>query len=233
MNEISIIIPVFNEGGNIISLLNEINENLTGSIMYEIVVVNDCSTDNTLEVLNQKNNYNNLKIINHNKNLGQSFSLLTGIKNSKYDSIVTIDGDGQNNPSDISKLYEVFYYPNKKYALVGGIRVNRKDSFIKIITSKIANYVRQLILSDNCSDSGCSLKIFDKKIFLSLPYFDGIHRFLPALFKGFGYETFFIEVDHRARLKGQSKYGTFDRLIKGIIDLVRVKKIIAKLKSYD
>ena len=233
MNEISIIIPIFNEGDNIISLLKEINENLTDSIIYEIVVVNDCSTDNTLEILNQKNKYNNLKIINHNKNLGQSFSILTGIKNSKYDNIVTIDGDGQNNPSDIFKLYKVFYYPNTKYALVGGIRVNRKDSFIKIISSKIANYVRQLILRDNCSDTGCSLKIFNKKIFLSLPYFDGIHRFLPALFKGYGYETFFIEVNHRSRLKGQSKYGTFDRLIKGIKDLVRVKKIIAKLKTYD
>ena len=229
MNAISIIIPIFNEAENIESLLKEIQSVLKEKINYEIIIVNDCSLDNTSEILGKINSLK-IKVINHSKNLGQSSSILSGIKNSNYDSILTIDGDCQNNPKDILKLHDIYFNENI-YSLVGGLRIKRKDSFIKILSSKIANSIRQLFLKDNCKDTGCSLKIFNKKIFLSLPYFDGIHRFLPALYKGYGYKTYFVEVDHRARIKGQSKYGTIDRLIKGVYDLFRVKKILMDIKK--
>jgi len=115
-------------------------------------------------------------------------------------------------------------------SLIGGIRANRKDTYFKILASKIANLIRASILKDECIDTGCSLKIFDRNIFLSFPYFDGIHRFLPALFKGYGKRTFFMNVDHRSRLYGTSKYGNFFRMFKGIRDLIKVLKIIKEFK---
>ena len=114
--------------------------------------------------------------------------------------------------------------------MVCGIRKNRKDNIIKIISSKIANKIRSIILDDGCTDTGCSLKVFDKTIFLSLPFFDGLHRFLPALFKGYGKMNYFVNVHHRPRNSGISKYGTLDRLFKGIIDIIRVNRII---KNYN
>jgi len=122
------------------------------------------------------------------------------------------------------------YFGNGDVNLVGGIRKNRKDKIMKIFSSKFANYIRKFILKDDCVDTGCSLKIFDKEIFLKFPYFNGMHRFLPALFKGYGSSCIFTNVNHRQRVKGESKYGTFDRLLRGIIDLIRVKKI---LMSYN
>ena len=106
--------------------------------------------------------------------------------------------------------------------------MNRKDNLIKVLSSKVANYIRQLLLNDGCLDTGCSLKVFKKDIFLSFPYFDGMHRFLPALFKGYGHNTIFIEVNHRKRKYGISKYGTMNRLFKGIRDIIRIKKILKK-----
>ena len=116
--------------------------------------------------------------------------------------------------------------------LVGGIRLKRKDNLIKKISSKIANSVRSKFLNDGCVDTGCSLKVFDKNIFLNFEFFDGIHRFIPALFSGFGYKTFFINVDHRKRKYGRSKYGTLSRLINGLRDMIKVKKMINKNKNF-
>ena len=159
----------------------------------------------------------------------QSKSLLTGIKSANFNDIVTIDGDGQNNPKDILNLTNI-YFLNQNLNLVGGIRKNRKDNFTKIISSKIANKVRGFILKDNCKDTGCSLKIFNKSVFLSFPFFDGIHRFLPALFAGYGKKMIFIDVDHRHRGSGVSKYDTFGRLFKGIRDIIKVVIILKKIK---
>ena len=125
------------------------------------------------------------------------------------------------------------YKQNKKLKLVGGIRLHRKDNFIKIVSSKIANLIRSKIFNDGCIDTGCSLKIFDKKIFLSFPYFNGIHRFIPSLFVGYGYPVSFIGVDHRKRVYGKSKYGTFNRLIRGIRDIIIVRQIINNKKNND
>ena len=226
----SIIIPTYNEAENILDLIKEIRFSLKSYKNYEILIIDDGSTDNTLKLLKNYKNKFFFNFIKNNKNIGQSFSILNGVKISKYDTIVTIDADGQNNPKDIPKLLEI-YNSSKNYSLVGGLRIDRKDNFIKIISSQIANNVRVFVLKDDCLDTGCSLKIFNKKYFLKLPRFDGMHRFLPALFKGYGYKTYFVEVDHRKRIRGKSKYGTFDRLFRGIFDLINVKLMINKINK--
>ena len=226
----SIIIPVFNEEQNLITLIKEIKLSLKSYNEYELIFVNDFSTDNTLSILKKQKKIFNFKIINNKTNLGQSFSILNGIKNSNYNTIITLDGDGQNNPKDIPTLLE-FYNKTKDASLVGGIRYKRRDNIIKIISSRLANFVRSKILKDGCKDTGCSLKVFDKNIFLKFEYFDGMHRFIPALFKGFGYNTYFLNVDHRKRKYGTSKYGTFLRLVNGIRDMIKVKKMINKNKE--
>ena len=225
----SIIIPIFNEAENIKKLIDEIHSSLIDFDNFEIIFVNDASIDNTLEIINDLKKTNNFILLNNLINKGQSFSLTKGIKESRNEIIITLDGDGQNNPKDIPNLLK-YYIENQNVSLVGGIRKKRIDSIVKIISSKIANKIRSRILDDECEDTGCSLKVFSKSVFLTFPYFDGIHRFLPALFKGYGKHCHFIEVNHRAREKGASKYGTIDRLYKGIIDIIRVKKII---KDYN
>lgn len=228
-NNFSIVIPVYNEKQNIENLIKEINQVLNNHYKYEIVLVNDNSTDGTNEILRQYKKINNYKVIKNDLNKGQSYSIHEGISIASYDIIITIDADGQNNPKDIPNLINIFNENN--YSLVGGIRKKRKDNLIKKISSIIANKIRSFILNDQCSDTGCSLKVFDKHIFLQFPYFDGIHRFLPALFTGYGHKTKFINVDHRKRLFGKSKYGTFSRMLKGIRDIFIVKRIIRDLKK--
>ena len=224
MKKISIIIPVYNESDSILQLIIETEKFLKSKIEYELIIVDDGSVDETVNILNKSKK--NIKLISNKKNLGQSKSLLNGIKNSSYDTVVTMDGDGQNNPSDIFSMIKLFFENNCD--LVSGIRLKRRDNLIKIISSRIANFVRSKYLNDECKDTGCALKVFKKNIFLSFPFFDGIHRFLPALFKGYGYCVQFIEVDHRHRIAGVSKYGTVNRLFKGLKDMYYVKKIIKK-----
>lgn len=227
--QISIIIPVYNEEKNIYFLIEELFQYLD-SVVFEVIIVNDKSIDNTEKILsNISKNFNYIKIINNELNYGQSFSIKRGIDNSKYDTVLTIDGDCQNNPKNIPMMIEE-YFSDNDLELLGGIRKNRKDSLNKIISSKIANFIRASILNDDCVDTGCSLKIFHKKTFQLFPFFDGIHRFLPALFKGYGKKTKFVNVDHRIRKYGKSSYGTFIRLIKGVRDIVKVFFIIRKLK---
>ncbi len=226
MYRFSLVIPIYNEEDNIIDLLNEICNDLANKLKFEIIIINDGSTDNTSQKLSQFNRAN-IKVINNKKNLGQSRSIHLGISNSSTDTIVTIDGDGQNIPKDILKLTKI-YFEREEIKLVSGIRIRRKDSIIKLVSSRIANLIRNLILRDNCKDTGCSLKIFDKNIFLSFPFFDGIHRFIPAFYVRNNYIVSYVNVGHRPRMKGKSKYGTKDRLTKGLIDLMRVRKILNK-----
>ena len=230
MLSFSIVIPIFNEAENIKDLTKEIFSNLHSHYNFELILVNDCSTDNTKEIISLLKKKYSLKIINNKTNLGQSYSLFNGIKNSTFDTIVTLDGDLQNNPKDIPKLLNL-YFSDKSINLVGGIRLKRQDSKIKIFSSKIANKIRSAILNDNCNDTGCALKVFSNKVFLEFPFFDGIHRFLPALFKGFGNKTIFIGVDHRSRNFGSSNYGTLDRLFRGIRDIIKVLMIIKNNKK--
>ena len=226
----SIVIPVFDEAQNIEALVNEIFNSLKDYNDFELIIVNDSSTDNTIDLVCALKKKFNILLINNPKKNGQSFCIHKGVLESRNNTIVTIDGDGQNNPLDIPKLLEI-YFSNEETSLVGGIRVKRRDNLIKVISSKIANKIRSKILKDGCEDTGCSLKVFDKSIFLQFPFFDGIHRFLPALFNGYGYKTFFIAVDHRPRIKGCSKYRTLDRLYRGIIDIVKVKRIIKEREN--
>lgn len=226
MNKFSIVVPFFNEFENIIFLHNEIKLAIkhTKNIDFEIIFIDDASNDGSSEIFKKLEKENKIRLITNKNNLGQSKSITLGVKISSFDNIITLDGDGQNDPNDILKLID--FYQNKNCDLIGGIRKNRKDSILKIFSSIIANSIRSAILKDNCKDTGCSLKIFKKNIFLKFPFFNGLHRFLPALFSGYGYNTFFVNVNHRRRKYGTSKYDTFFRLIYGIRDIIRVSKII-------
>ncbi len=228
MNNFSIIIPAYNEEIALPKLLNEIY-NINFKKEFEVIVVNDSSSDNTLEQLERFNSHN-LKIINHSKRFGQSKAIYNGINAAKYENVITIDGDGQNNPQDILYMLEIFL-KTKDSKIVCGIRKNRKDSTIRILSSKFANFIRKLYLGDDCDDTGCSLKIFNKHYFLKIPYFNGIHRFIPALFNGMKFKPLYVEVDHRPRLHGNSKYGISNRLLKGIVDMYKVKKMIKNFKN--
>tara|TARA_B100000989_G_C19473554_1_gene441828 strand:+ start:382 stop:1068 length:687 start_codon:yes stop_codon:yes gene_type:complete len=228
MINFSIVIPIYNEALNIQNLVEEIFDNLKNlKNNYELILIDDASTDNTFDKISALKKKYDIIYQKNNKNNGQSFSIKEGVAVSRYDTIVTMDGDGQNNPKDIIKLLNIYGNKNE-FFLVSGIRLKRKDNLIKIISSKIANKVRSIILKDNCKDTGCSLKVFDKKSFLDLPYFNSIHRFIPSLFEARKLKVKYIYVDHRPRINGNSKYGTFDRLIRGIVDLYKVYKIINK-----
>lgn len=228
----SIIIPCYNESLSIGLLIDEILEINFSNCIFEVIIINDGSSDNSAFLLKEfAQKYKIIKIITNKKNKGQSYSIYKGISNAKYENIVTIDGDGQNDPNDINRLISLF--KDSKYSLVGGIRTKRKDNYIKIFSSKIANSIRKKILNDDCDDTGCSLKIFKKNFFLKLIYFDGMHRFLPALFKSLGCYVSFKSVNHRKRNLGKSKYGTFDRLFKSTKDLFKVYKIIKNSKTND
>ena len=222
INKISIVIPVLNEERNILNLLDEIKKNLINKIKFEIIIVDDGSTDKTAH--NIKSNiklYDNLMLILHKKNYGQSASLLTGIINAKYKYIVTLDGDGQNDPKDILTLVEKYNY-NVPFFLVIGNRKKRNDNFARRLASRIAFLIRNLILNDKIPDTGCALKVFKKADFLFIPFFNHIHRFLPFIFNSMGGEVISVKVNHRERLSGYSKYSNLQRAIVGIYDLFGV-----------
>ncbi len=231
MNNFSIIIPAFNESKNLNLLLDEIILSCENIYNYQIIIVDDRSEDNTQNII-KKRKEKNIKLITNSYNQGQSYSIYRGIKQADFNNIITIDADLQNDPMDIPKLAKI-YFNNKNIKLVSGIRQNRKDNLIKIMSSKIANLVRSSILKDNCPDTGCSLKIFDKSYFLNIPFFTGMHRFIPAFFIGMKCEVIYEPVNHRYRKYGKSNYSTFSRLIRGLADLYRVNKIIKKMKSND
>ena len=224
----SIIIPIYNELSNPVKLINEINNDLQNTNfknLYEIILIDDGSDSESRKYIDSIHQYSNVKVITNKHNIGQSRSLFIGINSSQFKTIVTIDGDMQNDPSDIKSLLKIYFDQNTP-SIICGVRKLRKDSAIKIFSSLVANKFRSFILKDNCPDTGCSLKVFNKDVFISLPFFDGIHRFLPALFKSCNNDLIFFEVKHRPRLVGKSKYGTFKRLIKGLYDLYKVRKII-------
>jgi len=220
---------MLNEESNISNLIEEIDKALKNFKEFEIIIVDDGSIDKSTISVKESQSRSKITLLSNNRNMGQSYSITKGIKNAKHNKIITIDADMQNNPMDIPKMIKI-YNNNETVKLLGGIRKNRKDTMIKKITSKIANKFRSLVLQDNCEDTGCSLKVFDKKIYLSFPFFDGIHRFLPSLFKGFGCMTMFIDVDHRSRKFGKSNYDTIGRLFRGIRDIIKVVIIIKKFK---
>lgn len=222
--KISVVVPVHNETENVATLIDEIHQALHDQEAYEMVFVDDGSTDDTLLKLKQLMlSYPALRVLRHQSGCGQSRAMHSGVLAAQYDWIATLDGDGQNDPSDILNLILALNQSNlENLWLLTGFRHRRNDTGWRRFSSKFANTIRGAILQDNTPDTGCGLKFFRRDKFLALPYFDHIHRFLPALMLMAGGEVISVKVNHRPRNYGHSKYGTLDRLVAGVVDLLGV-----------
>jgi dolichol-phosphate mannosyltransferase len=221
---ISVIVPVRNEAPNIAPLVAEIRAALA-DLPHEIVYVDDGSDDGTLEALQEAALGGGLTVLRHRLGCGQSAAIVTGVRAARGAWIATLDGDGQNDPADIPALFERAQAEGSAGAaklLIVGHRTRRRDGLVKRLTSRMANGIRATLLGDATPDTGCGLKMFTRAAFLELPAFDHMHRYLPALFIRAGGRVVSVPVNHRARTRGASKYGTLDRLWVGIFDLVGV-----------
>jgi len=230
--ELSVVIPVKNEAGNIAPLVAEIAAalaiGLEGRVVYEIVYVDDGSDDSTeTEIRRLQAALPQLRLVRHARSCGQSAAIRSGVKAARGGWIATLDGDGQNDPADIPALWRLAQgmtkdNPAPASLLIAGHRARRQDSWSKRHASRIANAVRRRLLHDDTPDTGCGLKLFPRALFLDLPYFDHMHRFLPALVLREGGIVRSVPVNHRPRERGTSKYGVLDRLGVGITDLLGV-----------
>jgi len=228
---VSVIVPVRNEAENVAPLADEIAAAMNGRWSFELVFVNDGSTDDTALALGRlvvERPW--VRQINHAMSCGQSAAVRTGVAAARAPLVATLDGDGQNDPSFIPALVRALEIGGNRTGLVAGQRVGRRDSGFKRLQSRIANTVRGTILRDGTRDTGCGLKAFRRDTFLALPYFDGLHRFLPALVRRDGYEVAYVEVIDRPRRHGRSNYGMWDRLWVGILDLAGVWWLIRRRK---
>lgn len=222
---LSVVVPVKNEQDNIEPLVREIVVALSGTAEFEIIYVNDGSTDQTQTVLDGlKTELPMLRAIRHRASCGQSQAVTTGVCAARYEWIATLDGDGQNDPADIPALLAKLSEPEQpdNLELLAGWRTRRNDTFLRRLSSKVANGVRSRMLKDSTPDTGCGLKVFARETFLRLPNFDHIHRFLPALVIRGGGAVVSVPVNHRSRERGTSKYGLHNRLWVGIVDLFGV-----------
>lgn len=222
--EVSVVVPVYNEEENVGVLAGEIAAALKGRA-YEMIFVDDCSRDGTAEALAAlKTTYPALRVLRHGRNAGQSRAVRTGVLAGRASVVATLDGDGQNDPADLPALIDALTRPDApaRLALVGGRRAKRKDSPWKRFGSKIGNGVRKRLLRDKTDDTGCGIKAFRREAFLRLPYFDHIHRFIPALMLREGYEIEFRDVNHRPRMHGSSKYSNLGRMFASLSDLFGV-----------
>jgi dolichol-phosphate mannosyltransferase len=219
--DLSVVIPVKNEAANIAPLVAEIREALDGLLNYEIVYVDDGSEDPTVaEVVRLQAETQHLRLLRHARSCGQSAAIRTGVRAARAVWIATLDGDGQNDPADILELWRIgVTAPTTPSLLIAGHREDRQDSWTKRTASQIANRIRRRLLVDDTPDAGCGLKLFPRSLFLDLPYFDHMHRFLPALVLREGGIVRSVRVNHRPRRRGVSKYGIFDRLGVGVVDL--------------
>ena len=217
--DISVVVPVFNEEGAAADLAREIAAAFAGR-NFEVLFVNDASRDATQAVLTAlQPSMPPLRVLSHRKNAGQSRAVRTGVLAARAPIVVTLDGDGQNDPADAPRLADRLAAGPESLGLVGGERAKRQDSGSKRYASKIANAVRRRLLKDEASDTGCGLKVFRREAFLRLPYFDHLHRYLPAMMIREGYSVAFEPVNHRHRTTGVSKYNNLGRLWASLSDL--------------
>ena len=224
------LIPVFNEAGNVVPLADKVTAALAPVCAFEIIFVDDGSSDATpAELKAAQARHPNIRVIRHGKRAGKSAALATGFRAARAAWIQTLDGDGQNDPADAAALWRRLHAPSTSAApgrpparlgLVAGIRKRRNDGAFKLLSSRIANGVRRAMLRDATPDTGCGFKLIRTEVAVRLPFFDGMHRFLPALVRRAGYEVMQTPVEDRPRTAGQSKYGFFGRLGAGIVDLL-------------
>ena len=227
--QLSVVVPVHNEEDNVAPLVGEIVTALRGRIDFEIVYVDDTSKDATLQRLRDlQATVPELRVIRHVSNAGQSTAVRNGVKAARAPWIATLDGDGQNDPADIPTLLAKRDAAPAGVKLFAGWRVNRQDSGSKRWASKFANAIRSRMLRDATPDTGCGIKLFEREAFLDLPYFDHMHRYLPALMQRAGWKTVSVPVNHRHRTAGVSKYNNLGRALVGIKDLFGVSWLIQR-----
>ena len=229
MPELSVVVPVFNERDNIPPLVAEIVAALRGHVNFEIVYVDDASRDDSLAVLAAaKAVYPELRVLRQIAQSGQSTAIRNGVKAARGAWVATLDGDGQNDPADIPKLLAMRDRSADAIKLFAGWRTTRKDSASKRFGSRFANAIRRRLLHDDTPDTGCGIKLFEREAFLDLPYFDHMHRYLPALMQRAGWQVRSVPVNHRSRGAGVSKYNNLNRALVGIADLRGVGWLIRR-----
>ena len=218
---VSVVIPAHNEADNVGPLAEEVDRALAPRDPYEIVFVDDASVDGTADRLRALREQGlPIRVMRHTTRSGQSAAIVTGVRAARAPWIVTMDGDGQNDPADVPRLLDLAWqHEAEGRALVAGLRLKRQDRWSRRMATRVANGLRQWLLNDGCVDTGCGLKAFRRDAFLRLPYFNGMHRFLPALFQMHGYTVSYEPVGHRPRLHGQTKYTNWRRALIGIADL--------------
>jgi len=225
---LSVVVPVFNEKDNLLPLITEITAAFRGGPDYELIYVDDGSDDGSTALLDDLANHHfpRLRVVSHHQRCGQSCALVTGIRLARGEWIATLDGDGQNVPSDIQHLlFELIVARelDPSVVCIAGVRAKRNDSLVRCWSSRIANSLRSALLHDGVSDTGCGIKVFRRDAFLALPLFDHVHRFMPALFQAGGGKVLQLPVAHRPRTAGNSKYGISNRLWVGIVDILGVR----------
>jgi dolichol-phosphate mannosyltransferase len=232
--ELSVVVPVHDEAENVGPLVAEIAAALRGRLRFEMVFVDDASRDGTRQqLLAAKAAHPELRVFAHASQSGQSTAVRNGVRQARAPWIATLDGDGQNDPADIVKLLAERERADARTRCFAGWRTTRRDGWVKRVTSRIANAVRSRLLRDQTPDTGCGLKLFEREAFLDLPYFDHMHRYLPALFQRAGWRVVSVPVGHRPRTRGASKYGTLGRAWVGIDDLRGVAWLIRRSKRTD
>ena len=220
---ISVVIPAYNEAGNIGRLVEETYAVVPAPALHEVIVVDDASDDGTrTEVRALLNTHASLRYLRHGRRAGQSAALRSGVLAATGPVIATMDGDGQNDPNDIMRLFIKLGTEGKEPAMVAGLRTGRKAKGSRKLASRLANWIRDKVLADGCPDTGCGLKLYRREAYVALPYFATMHRYLPALFLTYGHEIAYEAVNDRPRLRGASKYTNFGRALIGLYDLVGV-----------
>ena len=229
--DVSVVIPVCNEDENVLPLAREIHAALAGRFAFEQVFVDDGSTDGTAAAVlaARLQGMPEIRLLRHLQRSGQSAAVATGVRLARGRWIATLDGDGQNDPADFPKLLAALLQPaTPNLRLVMGNRTTRRDTWLRRASSRIANGVRCWILRDGTPDTGCGIKVFDRDVFMHMPRFRNMHRFMPALFQREGFEVISLPVNHRERTRGTSKYGLHNRLWVGIVDLFGVSWLIRR-----